>query len=137
MDSRALTFFPLPLVLAGERRAGLRFSWPGRCNKCDRQCERATLMNLAVCAYGVNYVRLDRDLLVFGFLVKGATSSSAHKKMLRRYPAWVIEGSEIEGITRMYTSTVEAITADLDRQKQQIIDEYKRTRRYERDFLAG
>jgi signal transduction histidine kinase len=137
METLALAFFPFPHVLAGERRKGYRFSWPERCNHCDRQCERLQTSTIATCSYGVNYTWFGPDLLVFGFLVKGPAPSSAQKKMLRSSPAHLISVEEIKSTVQVYAATTSAFDSDVEMRKAAIITEYAKNRRYEADFLEN
>src|SRR4051812_44845791 len=85
MDELALQFFPFPHVFRGERRPGLLRDWPERCFSCDRQCEVAQEEGLQLCSYGLNYQRVDKELVVAGLAVQDYhRTTPARAKMLRQ-----------------------------------------------------
>jgi signal transduction histidine kinase len=137
MEPLALPFFPFPYVIGGERHSGHRFSWPDRCNHCDRQCERMPKREISLCSYGVNYIWLTPDLLVFGFLLNAGALSSAQKKVIRAAPDHVVTANEIDAAAEVYTAAIKAFEDDVKKRKSAIIEEYVKHRRYENDFLES
>jgi signal transduction histidine kinase len=137
MEALALTFFPFPHVLAGERRPGFRFTWPERCNRCDQQCERNARPTVSICSYGVNYMHVAPDLIIFGVLVQSPTYSSTQKKLIRNNPKNVISAADLEEVSKTYQGSVGTLTRDIEAKKEQIIAEYTNTKRYEKDFLEN
>jgi signal transduction histidine kinase len=137
METLELAFFPFPHLVDGERRSGYRFSWPDRCNRCDRQCERSQSATIATCTYGVNYIWLEPKMLVFGFLVRGPARSSAQKKMFRTSPDHLVQENEIALAVRVWKQSVERVDQEIATQKTRIIADYVRNRRYEKDFIEN
>jgi len=137
METLGLAFFPLPHVIDGKRRTGYRFTWPDRCNRCDRQCERHQRSQITICSYGVNYVWLNPKLLVFGFLVRTSSLSSAQKKMLNSNPEHVITADEVNKLVQVYADTVGAFEGQIEAAKGALIEKYAQDKKYEIDFLEN
>jgi signal transduction histidine kinase len=134
MEKLSLTFFPYPHLLNGERREGQIFSAPSQCHRCDRQCERSTSSEVKLCSYGVNYVRLDRDVLAFGFLVP-PRSFSCTQKGNRLYPTNIVAANDVQRAIATYRRIRSNFDKELELQKSAVIEEYKAKKGYEKDFL--
>jgi len=137
MEKLALQFFPFPYVFRGERAEGLRIKWPSRCVSCrDRQCERATSNELELCSYGVNYVRVDNDLLVAGIVLKDFPEmTSARRKMIRRVGKATVSQSEVNEAVEAARASVHQLAAELRGKKDAIISEYRDSREYQQEIV--
>lgn len=135
METLSLPFFPFPHIIGSERRPGLRFSWPARCNQCDRQCERLHSASISTCSYGVNYIWPSPELLVFGFLVHSSAPTNAQKKMLRNSPDHLVKREDVELAARAYREMTGSFDDDIKVRKAKIVTDYVNTKQYEKDFL--
>src|SRR5262245_49027358 len=96
------TLFPFPHVYEGKRIDGSVQGWPSVCVTCaTRACERAIRSEMAICSYGMNYQRVDEQLLVAGFIVREWNdNSAARRKRLREAKvAPVLRGAVIAAIS--------------------------------------
>jgi signal transduction histidine kinase len=138
MEELSLCFLPFPHVFRGERRDGLTRSWPDRCSTCDRQCETSVRSGVQLCSYGLNYLRVDDDLLIAGVLAHDfPTSSSAFRRMRRKLEKDLTNVRELEAVLKAREVDEESLSSDLERRKQVIIDEYRRSEGYSNDVIAG
>jgi hypothetical protein len=114
MEKLALTYFPFPHKVDGERREGQEFNAPSQCGRCDRQCERNKTLELKLCSYGVNYIGLDSQILVFGFLLP-PVASAAHKKAIRNNPQNVVTPAELGRAIETYRSLKRGFESDVEK----------------------
>ena len=135
MEPLEIPFFPFPCRVNNKRVRGYRFTWPERCNNCDRQCEGLATSHIATCSYGVNYVWFHPEFMVFGFLVRSAAASSAQKKLIRNNPDHVVDAREIEEARSVYIRFAKTFEEDIKKRKTAIVTEYIKTSRYSKDFL--
>jgi len=136
MEDVTLHFFPFPHVFRGERRDGLKIKWAKACSHCDRQCEHAPRPGLQMCSYGVNYERVDQDLLVAGVVVRDwLLWSSARKKALSAAGSDTIVQADLErAIERAAVSRVEQ-EQELRARKDAVIAEYRTAREYQAEII--
>jgi signal transduction histidine kinase len=134
MEKLALSFFPLPHLINGERRPG-RVGWPSQCDRCDHQCEKTGRKELSLCSYGLNYIWLEPNVLAFGFLVPSPITSAANKKMTRQNPQSMISLEEFEDIREAFRRISEDFTSDIEARKVAIIEDYRIRKGFEVDFL--
>ena len=136
MEELSLQFLPFPHLFQGVRRDGTTQAWPKRCCSCDRQCETAPGKEVQVCSYGVNFVRVDDDLLIAGVVVHDfPTTSSAHQKMKKRMGKSVVALKDLEAIVKAGKKATAALAEELESRKQYIIDEYRRSKRYQSEAV--
>jgi signal transduction histidine kinase len=134
MEKLALSFFPLPHLIDGERRPG-RVGWPSQCDRCDHQCEKTGRRELSLCSYGLNYIWLDLEVLAFGFLVPSQINSAAKKKMTRQNPQNVIGPEEFESIKKAFHQITQDFTNEIEERKTAIIEDYRNRKAFEPDLL--
>lgn len=104
-----LPFFPYPHVFRGVRGNGLLRQWPITCERCDqRPCEKSTLQGeVGVCAYGLNYLRVDADLLIAGIvLTHYGFPSPAWKRQRNTLP--VVDPNDLVRSIQGYRATQQA-----------------------------
>jgi signal transduction histidine kinase len=135
VETLILPFFPFPHVVRGERRPGYGFSAPPPCERCTRQCEKTSTTDIGLCPHGLNFIRRTPEFLIFGFLVQSQDTSAAHKKALRRYRSHIVKPAEIERASQAFEAVLRDFGEDIDAKKKAIIDEYRRNKRYEKEFL--
>ena len=138
MDELSLRFLPFPHVYKGSRKEGSTHTWPARCETCDRQCESASsnFGSVELCSYGVNFVRVDNDLLIAGVVVReDPRQSKARAKMLRVVGRDALPAAHLDLVLER-ASTVAAIDRSaLDLEKRAILDAYRDTEQYKRDIV--
>lgn len=137
MDELALTYFPFPHVYRGERRDGAVVRWPNRCSSCDRQCERSTEQGLRLCSYGVNYQRLDPELLVAGIVVRDypGARTPARSRMLRDVGSAAITRDQLESTVAQGVRATQAQLDEISARKDAILAEYRESEEYKRDVV--
>ena len=65
------SLFPFPHYFFGERRPGSILDWPKLCIKCTSlDCVKVGDSSLCICPYGYNFYRVNKDITVFGLLVR-------------------------------------------------------------------
>lgn len=139
MEELSLRFLPFPHVYCGQRRPGTSRDWPARCDTCDHQCEASNKVGIQLCSYGLNYVRVDDDLLVAGVVARDYPSSSiAFRKMRAKLGRDVTTTvNELEGVLRAKTDLDAELAKDIERRKQAVIEDYRKTQGYREDIIAG
>lgn len=137
MEELALTCFPLPHVFRGAKRQGSMLSWCSRCGECDKQCERSKESGLRLCSYGVNYQRVDDDLLLAGFIVRdySGADTPARRSMLRKAGKEAISRSQLDKILEQATKSTRLLAEDLRARQEVLIAEYQQRKGYEQDVV--
>lgn len=137
MEELRLQFLPYPHVYRGERRPGVHFDWPARCYSCDRQCERIANSGVQVCAYGVNYVRVDDDLLIAGIVVRDFPGESqAFNKMRRKMKGQTVTLRDLTRMLEVAKATSKELIKEVELQKRSILDDYRRSEIYKTEIVA-
>lgn len=138
MEQLALTFFPYPHVFRGERREGAVTSWPDPCLSCNRQCESSHETGLRICSYGVNYQRVDPDLLVAGIVVSDypTARTGARQKVLRQVRAERITRAQLEKTLAKGVEATAALERELQSRRDQIIADYRESEKYQTDVVG-
>ncbi len=135
MDELALHFFPYPYLFRGKRHDGLLISWPDRCTGCDRQCEHGVVNELALCSYGINYFRIDAELMIAGVVVRDYPTMTPARR--RQMHARQLQPSRVE-IQRTADRAREAtavLEEHLEAERKTIISEYRNSRRYQSEIV--
>jgi signal transduction histidine kinase len=136
VEELALQFFPYPHVFKGKRREGLLVPWAPPCASSDRQCERSTEAGLQLCSYGVNFQRVDDDLLIAGIVVRDYPSmTEARKKVLSRVGKQAVTRQELEIVLEAAQAATAHLEAELRSRKDRIILDYKETAGYQTDIV--
>jgi signal transduction histidine kinase len=137
MEELALQFFPLPHVFRGERREGAQVDWPAICSTCDRQCESPTpSREVQLCSYGLNYVRIDDEMVVAGIVVRDFPQlTPARKKRIREVGKAVVTRAALERLIERYKIAVDKQAAELRRRMDEVIDEFRESKEYQREVV--
>jgi signal transduction histidine kinase len=137
MEELALTCFPLPHVFRGAKRQGAMLSWSPRCGECDKQCESSKESGLRLCSYGVNYQRVDDDLLVAGFIVRDypGADTPARRSMLRKVGREAISRKQLEKVLEQVSKSTRRLAEDLRARQEGVIAEYQQQKGYEQDVV--
>ena len=129
MDELALQFFPFPHEFKGQRRDGLLHPWPARCGSCDRQCQTSRGEGLQLCSYGLNYQRIDGDLLVAGLAVSDYPQQTpARSKMLRALRGHHTTVAQVSAAVAKANESTELLAQEL-RERQTALSMSTRRRR--------
>ena len=121
----------------GKRHDGSSLPWPQRCRDClSRDCEKGAAKTLSVCPYGYHYQHLSSGMIVAGVLVRNTPIvTPAQRKRFREAPRELIAKEMFERAVAAAQAVSSTHAADLEASKQAAVDEYIRTKQYEKDFL--
>lgn len=139
MEQLTLTFFPFPHVYRGERRDGTVSTWPERCTRCkDRQCEESTEQGLRLCRYGVNYQRVDADLLIAGIVVHDypGAPTDARKRILRQVGKNVITRAQLTRTLAKAEVATATLEQELRERMDSILSDYQSSEAYKHEAVA-
>jgi signal transduction histidine kinase len=139
MEQLALTFFPFPHVFRGDRQDGTVSTWPERCIRCqDRHCERSAEKGLRLCAFGVNYQRVDEDLLVAGIVVRDypGVPTEARKRVLRQVGRNVITHEQLARTLAQADIATSGLEKELRDRMDAIVDSYQTSEAYKHEAVA-
>jgi signal transduction histidine kinase len=137
VEELALQFFPLPHIFRGERRSGALVDWPAICARCDRQCEKPTSTSeLVLCSYGLNYIRVDEDLVIAGVAVRDFPQMTpARQKRLREVGRDALTRRELDRILERCTAANAELAANLRARMDQVIEEFRESRTYQQEVV--
>ena len=135
MEELGLHFFPFPRVFRGRRYDGFSVPWAKPCASCDRQCEQSRSIDLQLCSYGVNFQRVDDDLLIAGVVVRDyPTMTAARKKALKAAKGHLISRDQIQAAVEHARQATTAIELELRETKEEIIAHYRDTKEYQAEI---
>jgi|GEM_PF-2374788 len=111
---------PMPTARLGARTDGSMMPVPKPCTDCKtRECEKLANDQLAHCAYGFNFMKLNDHLIAFGFIVDTySPHTEARGKVFKKYKDSVIKKSHIANLVESVKNakevslSEEAIKAD-------------------------
>jgi signal transduction histidine kinase len=136
VDELALTFFPYPHVFRGERRQGVAVKWPDICSRCDRQCEDSQSVELEVCSYGLNYQRVDGELLVAGLVVRDFPRlTEASRKRFRALREDAITTLELRQVIEAAEAANVELDAEARRRMDAIVAEFRASQGYYQEVV--
>lgn len=137
MEELTLAFFPFPHVYRGERREGSMIRWAPKCLSCDRQCEVSREQGLRLCSYGVNYQRIDTDLLIAGVVVRDypGAPTRARTKALREARRDTITRAQLAQVLDRAGETSLELERELRTRRNEIIARYQESKEYQQDVV--
>lgn len=111
--------------------------WADRCGRCDRQCERSVEPGLRLCSYGVNYQRVDVDLLVTGVVVRDypGVPTGARKKALRAAGKSTISRHDLQHVLGLARESTLDLEREVRARKNDVIAAYQESKEYQADVL--
>ncbi len=129
--------FPFPHVLRGQQRDGSAIPWPPVCLRCkDRPCETARTAEIGLCPYGMNFARVDKDMLIAGVVVGDfQVHSKARQKRYREYRTDVISSEVLQRAIHAYRSLKDDAAKQVLDEKATIIRDYVQREQFKPDFL--
>lgn len=91
---------------------------------------------MSLCSYGVNYQRLDDQMLVAGvILANWPYSSQARSKRLRKAKSSIVPNALFETAVEAYKKRVRTDFADVQREKDVLLQEYAGKEAFKPEFL--
>jgi signal transduction histidine kinase len=114
-----IPLFPYPHLTRGERSDGILRAQPEECLRCrDRPCASDQSIGvLSTCRYGLNYLRLRPDLLVFGIVVRTMeVVNPAQRKIRRKYAEQTVLRSSIDRLAVVAAKQAEEVDAHVQRE---------------------
>jgi hypothetical protein len=136
MERLALQFFPFPHVFKGQRRTGLLVDWADPCYTCNRQCEISKSTEIELCSYGINYYRIDEDLLIAGVVIRDySTTTPARRKALRKAKRNAISAADIQSVANRALQNTAELEEQLRRNKDRILDDYRQSAEYKQEVV--
>jgi len=137
MVSVDLKFLPYPHVYRGERFEGMNHKWLAPCMKCDRQCESGDIGELGLCSYGVNFLRIDEDLLVAGIVAKDyPLTTGARSRMLKTQRSDVVPSAHIRAVAERADQIKRDFEAEIANEKSLILASYRESEGYKQDVVG-
>jgi len=138
MAELAFQFFPFPHVLRGNRRPGSLVDWPDRCHSCDRHCELSNENEIGLCSYGLNYYRVDHDLLITGIVLRDfAIDTPARRKMYAQLRHQLVSLKQLKDIIQLSRHGTARIEADFEQRMEEVVQKYRQSRYYYDEILTG
>jgi signal transduction histidine kinase len=141
LEAVTLHFFPFPHVFRGERRPGLLIDWPEICKRCDRQCESSpatTKGDLRLCSYGLNYLRVNDDLLIAGVAVRDFPQAShARSKRLKEVGRDAITRADLAKVIERCAIATDQQIAEMRRAMDQIVEEWRASKSYQAEVVEA
>lgn len=139
MNFKSTDLFPYPHIVNNEMRDGSIIAWPDSCRSCMKKaCGAASTENLATCAHGYDFIRVDKNTVVGGIIVKEATSiSAAKRKKIRREKDRIVSRERLtKAITAMrgFRNTFEE---EVEKQKKEIVEKYIENEQFKSEFLSS
>ena len=136
MEELALHYFPFPHVFQGKRHDGFRARWAPPCSSCDRQCESSLSSELSLCSYGVNFIRVDEDLLIAGVVVRDyPVMTSARRKAIRAVGKGAVSKNEIQSAIDHAAKASKELEERFRRKQDELIAEYRDSKGYQAEIV--
>lgn len=124
-------------MFKGERLNGSILSWPQVCLEChDRPCELTQKVEIGLCPYGMNFCRVENDMLIAGIVIRDfGQNSSARRKRYQENRADVVSSSMLQRAIDAFKARKQQENDHLDEEKKTIIREYVQSQQFKPDFL--
>jgi len=136
MEELALQYFPYPHIVRGERRNGLLIDWPERCTGCDRHCEQGKEGELGLCSYGLNYLRIDENLMIAGIVLRDYhRETAARKKMYRSLRHQLVAREDVEKVGRQFGKGIAHAATLVKERLEDVVREYRHSKLYQEEIV--
>lgn len=136
MEELALQYFPYPHIVRGERRNGLLIDWPDRCTGCDRHCEQGTQGDIGLCSYGLNYLRIDENLMIAGIVLRDYhLETTARKKMYRAMRHQLVSREDLEKVRLQFGKGIARAAAVVKDRLEDVVSEYRQSKLYQEEIV--
>jgi signal transduction histidine kinase len=131
------SLLPFPHYNNKSRLDGSILSWPKICQNCSQQtCKNANDTKLSLCPHGYNYVKVDNNITLAGFLIRDyQPSSTARDKRIRNEKQNLITKQMVEAAISAIKSMTDLTYKTIDSEKNRILQEYVKEEQYKTDFL--
>ena len=132
------SFLPFPHYNNKTPINGSLLQWPIICENCSNQtCLNANNMELSLCSYGYNYIKVDNNIIIAGIIVRDFSGSSqARSKRVKNEKQNFITKSMLERLVFEIKSHDDATCKEIESEKKKIIQEYKDSEQFKEDFLS-
>lgn len=128
-------FLPVSHFSQQGRVAGFAFPWTSQCDRCDRRCERSPSSGPSICTYGVNFHRVSKELLLFGFILPIPNLSQAQHKALRNNPRSVVKPELLTRILAVYETHNQQLVETREAAVERLVEEYRTSAMYKTELL--
>lgn len=136
MEDLTLQFFPFPHVVHGERRNGALIDWPNRCLDCDHHCEMGSTGEVSLCSYGLNYFKVDEDLLIAGIVLRDFPNETpARRKMYAKLRHQLVSKKEFDRVIELIEEANTDVDEELQRRVQAVITEYRQPSKHQEKIV--
>jgi signal transduction histidine kinase len=88
-----------------------------------------------ICSYGVNFHRISKDLLLFGFIVQGAKLNQAQHKALKQNHRSVVSPEMIERILSTIRTSDQSLVETKAAAIARFVEEYRNSSMYKTELL--
>jgi signal transduction histidine kinase len=108
------------------------------CDKCTRECEQANGADgeLKLCSYGLNYVRLDDDLLIAGITVRDFPETTpARKKRLTEAKRSTVDRAEVERVLAQGKLATERLEERHRQIQDCLVAEFRESKTYQQEIV--
>jgi signal transduction histidine kinase len=132
-----LTFFPFPYISKNQIFDGSLISIPVQCKKCGQSCVNSkNELILSICSYGYNYLRLTKDTVICGFIIREYPQLSlARKKNLKTQTELLVSRQQYENAIQSLKRDFETRQTQIQEEKDIIIRDYIKKEQFKPDFL--
>lgn len=138
MIFKATDLFPYPHVVNNEMRDGSILAWPGACRECTKKgCREASTENFATCAHGYDFIRVDKNTVIGGIIIKETTSiSAAKRKKIRNEKDRIVPRERLTKAIAAMRAFRNTFDEEVAEQKREIIQKYVDRDQFKTDFLS-
>lgn len=125
---------PFPYKFGGELYNGSILEWPDFCiNNCKTSiCDKAN-SEIRICSYGYNYVKYG-EFILGGFLLKKYDNTKPRNKLIKA-GVELIPNKLLDNLKTTITYFENSIAEDIDKHKNEVIQQYVNEDVYKIDFL--
>lgn len=129
--------FPLPHVVAKDKRNGSLLPWPSICRSCHyNTCLNAKIDSIDICPHGYNYTKTQSNIIIGGILLSDhPTTSSSRTKRLKRERSDAIPTKMLLYAIKSLENFDSRVCAQIVEEKRGIIEDYIKKQQFRVDFL--
>lgn len=136
MEKLDLGFFPFPYATKDDLLDGWALPILDLCKRCDGQCISSKTVEIGLCSYGLNYRRIDADMLVCGIIILDHYENShAKAKNQKRYRTHIVRSADIDRAVISYTSMRSEAIKKAEEHLAINLDRYETREKYKKEYL--
>ncbi|RRQ20225.1 sensor histidine kinase [Guyparkeria sp. SCN-R1] len=129
---------PFPYIYYEKKYDGILFDWPEQCKKCQHHACHNALEDdtLYLCSYGFNYIKINKNFTISGFLAKDAIQTSpARQKNMGIHRRRIVQNQNLSvAIDNLKSISIEEQT-EIENKKLEVVQEYIKSNQYKDDFM--